>query len=471
MTWASRVLGVVLLAPLAGFALEAAAGEGAFAVPARAWGLTLVIAGTAAALALAFGLPVALALAHTRSRWPLALTLFPLLVPPAIGAAAWIAARLPLPGAFGCGLLLGAGAWPVVALLVRASLASLPRSALDAAELQLGPGRTLRAVAWPHVRPAVAAGALLVFLLAASDFTVPSTFAVPAVSYEIFVRLSAFQFAGAAAAALPLAALAVVLAILVRKVSAIPSGEVSRPFLGGRPLAAAWAVSLAAWGLTALLPVGVCLATSGGPAKLARTLALHADSIAWSFGTAGTAALLLVLWSALSPGRSRLEPLWLLALVLPGAAGALGVAALAGRLEILPLLAPGGAFLLALAGRFAYAAWLPLREPVPRAELEAAELAGLSRVRTWMKVVWPALLPRALAAGAIVAVLALGEIGPALLLSPPGRQTVVQHVFNQIHFGYDESVAALSLLAFGAAALAAWGAPYAWRLHRAQVGR
>jgi iron(III) transport system permease protein len=470
MNWASRLAGLLLLAPLAGFALEAAAGEGPFTIPGRAWLLTLAIGGTAAAVSLALGIPVGLVLARSRSRWPFILTLFPLLVPPALGASAWIGARLPAPGPFFCGLILGGIFWPVVALLLAASLRSLPRAALEAAELQLSPGRTLAAVVWPHARPAIAAGALLAFLLAASDFAVPSTFAVPAVSYVIFERLNAFRFPAAAAAALPLAALAVALALAARRIPALPSGE-TRPPRGNVP-AFAWPLALAAWALTAILPIAICAATAGGPARVARALALHADSIAWSFGIAGATALLLVAWSALSPGRSRLEPLWLAALVLPGAAGALGAAALAGRLDLLALLGPCGALLvLALAGRFAYAAWLPLRDAVPRPQLEAAELGGLSRVRTGVKIVWPAVLPRALAAGAVVLVLSLGEIGPALLLSPPGRQTVVQHVFNQIHFGYDESVAALTLLTFGAAALAAWSVPNGWRVDRAQVGR
>ena len=40
--------------------------------------------------------------------------------------------------------------------------------------------------------------------------------------------------------------------------------------------------------------------------------------------------------------------------------------------------------------RFAFAAWLPLREPVDRRQLEAAELSGLSPVRTWWRIVAPA---------------------------------------------------------------------------------
>jgi ABC-type Fe3+ transport system permease subunit len=114
--------------------------------------------------------------------------------------------------------------------------------------------------------------------------------------------------------------------------------------------------------------------------------------------------------------------------------------------------------------RFAFAAWLPLREPVDRRQLEAAELSGLSPVRTWWRIVAPAALPRAAAAAAIVFVLALGEIGPVVLLSPPGRLTASQHLFNLMHYGYDDVVASIALFLFGATALVTWSGMNVGRL-------
>src|SRR6185295_5478473 len=103
-------------------------------------------------------------------------------------------------------------------------------------------------------------------------------------------------------------------------------------------------------------------------------------------------------------------------------------------------------------------AWLPLREPVERAQLDAAELAGIPGFRRWRRIVLPAILPRAAAAGALVFVLVLGEIGPVVLLSPPGRLTAAQHLFTLMHYGYDGVVASMALFLFGATALVTWSA-------------
>ena len=457
-----RGIGLVLAAPLAGFLLEAALGAGSFTFPLRAWGTTLVVAGGATLIAVALGIPAGAALAHTKGGLPRALTLFPLLLPPVLAAAAWLAAGLPVPGAPGCAVLLGALYWPVVALLLEASLRRLPAASLDAAELQLPPRRVLRLVIWPHARPALLAAALLVFLLAASEFTVPALFVVPTISMTIYEQISAFRIATAAAAALPLIATAIGLAWALRRAPAIPTSTPARPFLAGLPLHGARALTIATWAATALLPALLFARRSGAFLK---TMALNAEAIGWSAFVAGTAALLLVAWSSMSTRRSRLEPLWLATLVLPGVVAGLGALKIAERTELLPFVGPGGALLvLALMARFAIVAWLPLRDPVDRAQLEAAELSGLPRFRVWRRIVLPALLPRAAAAGAVVFVLAMGEIGPVVLLSPPGRMTATQHLFNLMHYGYDQGVASMALFLFGATALITWSATYVGRL-------
>ena len=242
----------------------------------------------------------------------------------------------------------------------------------------------------------------------------------------------------------------------------IPPSRPARPFLSGAPLAGLRAAAGVVWLATAIAPA---LIFAFRAASFGKVLSMNLDAIGWSVLLAGAAALGLVAWASTSPRRSRLEPLWLATLALPGVVAGLGALQIARRTELLPWLAPSGALLLlALMARFAFAAWLPLREPVDPRQLEAAELSGLSPVRTWWRIVAPAALPRAAAAAAIVFVLALGEIGPVVLLSPPGRLTASQHLFNLMHYGYDDVVASLALFLFGATALVTWSGMNVGRL-------
>ncbi|MBV8882122.1 MAG: hypothetical protein JO332_19350 [Planctomycetaceae bacterium] len=457
------MVGWLLAAPLAGFVLEAALGAGGFPLHLRSWGSTLIVAGGATLLALLCGIPAGAALAHSKSSLPRTLTLFPLLLPPMLAAAAWLGARLPVPGPGGCAVILGSLYCPVVALLLDASLRRLPAEQIEAASLQFRAAQVLRRVVWPHARPALLTAAFLVFLLAASEFTVPALFVVPTISMTVYEEMSAFRSASAASAALPLILLALALAAMLRRAPSLPAPAPVRAFLGGAWLTGCRAAAVLVWGATALLPALIFALRAGAFFK---TIALHLDAVGWSLLVAGATSVLLVAWSSLSPpGRSRLEPLWLATLVLPGVVAGLGALKIAERSGLLPYAAPSGALLVvALMARFAFVAWLPLRQPVERSQLEAAQLAGLSRFRIWKTIVFPELLPRAAAAGALVFVLVQGEIGAAVLLSPPGRMTEAQHLFNLMHYGYDGVVASLALFLFGATALITWGAMNVGRL-------
>ena len=335
-------------------------------------------------MAVILGVPAGIVLAHTRRRMFSALTLLPLLVPPALGAAAWLMLPLSVPGPGSCALLLGFVLWPIVALLLHASLSRLPQGALEAAFLQLSPERMLRRVVWPHARATLAAGAALVFLLAASDFTVPATFTVPTIATVIYERLSVFEFASAAWTALPLLVMGAALAAALRRIPLFAAPGRSRPFLSGTPLRVAWGGTIAAWLVSIALPVSLFGANLGSPRTFLRVVEVNLSSIAWSASVAAVATILLVAWASFAPRRSRLEPLWLAALVVPGIVTALGTLTLAARFDVQRFLGPAGAlFAIALMARFAYAAWLPLREPVERSQLEAAELSGVSRIRIW----------------------------------------------------------------------------------------
>jgi iron(III) transport system permease protein len=86
---------------------------------------------------------------------------------------------------------------------------------------------------------------------------------------------------------------------------------------------------------------------------------------------------------------------------------------------------------------------------------EVASLAVASWTKIIRKVVVPLLWPSILSSFFIVFVLSLGEIGTTLLVIPPGKETIPIKIYNLMHYGADQSVAALCLIMTAAIMLSA----------------
>ncbi|HUG75137.1 MAG TPA: ABC transporter permease subunit, partial [Acidimicrobiia bacterium] len=97
-----------------------------------------------------------------------------------------------LTGLLGAWAALSVSTYPFVYLTVRATLRRLDPAHEDAARgLGASPGRVFRTVVLPQLRPALAAGSLLVALYTLSDFG-----AVSLARYDAFTRVIYAQYAG-----------------------------------------------------------------------------------------------------------------------------------------------------------------------------------------------------------------------------------------------------------------------------------
>ncbi len=198
---------------------------------------TVVLAAAATALAAAIALPLAWLTTRTDLplRRPLAiLAALPLAVPSYIAAMLAVSAfgplgllqealeplgvqRLPsIYGFPGATLVLALFTYPYLLLTLRPALLGLdPR--LEETSRGLGYGRwtTFRRVVLPQLRPALAAGGLLVALYAISDFGAVSLLRYDTLTRALFVRYeSGFDFSGASALALVLIGVAFTLIAL-----------------------------------------------------------------------------------------------------------------------------------------------------------------------------------------------------------------------------------------------------------------
>jgi iron(III) transport system permease protein len=437
----------------------------------------------------------------------------PLLNDPAVKATglAW------KPWAYG----LGAATWihavaalPWVVLLVGHGLRWVEPELEEEALLSASPWRVLTRVTLPRTGAVIAAAALWVALQTVTEITITDMMQVRTFAEEVY-----FQFvvgdraalARAVAINLPVAVFVavIVLARARRLQASVPALDhhARPPIL--LPLGAWRWPALLAVVLAAVVLAGVPLMSlvwkagaEGGTfsahvagrnmfnALTGRGGLLVLRSICFAFGaglaTAGLA--LLACWFTL-PSRIGWVALLLAALVLalPGPILGLGLKStisllmdLEDKLGIdgfhparsLLYLGPSPLpiFWVTMIRffPFALAVLWPVVRVYPRELRDAAQVDGATPPREFFGIALPILAASVMQACLGVAVLSLGEISAGKLVETPGAQTFAHDLFNQMHYGVQDRLAALCLvllLAVGSGG-AAFAAASAWIARR-----
>jgi iron(III) transport system permease protein len=227
------VIAIAGLAPIAVMAVESVRHNGQLSLDhyrelisaARFWPLL----GNSIRLALAttavcgfVGVPAGILFAKSdlplRSGFMWLLTV-PLVLPPYFVALGWarVVARIGIVtsdwlfGFGGCVLVLSSVFLPITILLTFASILSVDRRLEEAARIVSGWPGVLRRVTLPLSAPAIAFSLVLAFLLAMGELSVPSFLRYPVLPVLSFTQFAAsYNFGAAAAAAVPLAAIAFV---------------------------------------------------------------------------------------------------------------------------------------------------------------------------------------------------------------------------------------------------------------------
>ena len=466
---------------------------------------SLVSASVSALGAVALGTVLALLLDRTDLPGAGILRLFmltPLLVPPFVGAIAWIGIGGPaspvnrmwtdafggplwnIYGGDGVIFLLIVHSYPLAYLLVGAALRRVPSDLEQVARIGgATPWTAVRHVTIPLLRPALLSAFTLTLVSNLADFGIPSIVGLP----ERYVTLSTLVYryiqsgtvdrplevvSTIGLVLLVLALLAVALDhLLSRKRLELDGGStVPVPLRLGRArlvvAGTAWTVGLAltllpmlALATQALLPApGVPLTWENltldslkrallAPATAVGTI----NSIVLSVG-AGTICTIvgLTIGTLVTRIRSRDNtPLTAVALIpqaIPGlvlAVGWLIVAPHFGLFNTRWLILC--AYVMAFLGIVVQAVNAPLRG-TPLALEEAARLAGASRMRALMDISWRLALPAALTGGVLVVLTAVRELTISVLLVAPGMHTLGVSIFNLQQAGAYNAASALSLV-------------------------
>ena len=438
-----------------------------------------------ALLATLIGAPLGLVLARIPLRfkpfWRIALAA-PLLLPPYVIALAWIylggstglvAATTgrdllsgwtySLPGAV---VVLSLVLYPLSMLATEVALRRIESRLEEAALVVASPGRVLWRITLPLVAPAVAASALVIFVLAVSEFGVPGLLRVRVFTTEVFTAFAAlYDFGRATILTLPVLALS----IIVATVAVLLIGE--RLLVTRRGMSSARSVAFEGWtrratgatwcvvAVALVVPLAVLTREATGVPSVSavvqgsRAAILTSLTLAALGATITTAIAMCIGYARARVGRQVgvfTDVLLVVLFAVPSTVVGVGLIGVWNRAGVFGrVYGTDGMLLLAYLARFLPVATLALAAGVryvPASHEEAAAVGGAGWWRTMMHIVLPQMKLAMLATWTVVFILAFGELGASILVVPPGETTLPIRMYTIIANTPPAHVAALALL-------------------------
>lgn len=471
----------------------------------EAAGNSFVSATASALLAVAVGTAFALLLDRTDLPGRAALRLLalsPLLMPPFVGAIAWLGILGPtsplnlwwrerfgaplwsLYGGDGVIVLLTVHSYPIAMLIVSAALRRIPSDLEQAARIGgAGPLRAVGAITLPLLRPALLSSFILVAVGNLADFGIPSIIGLP----ERYVTLATlvYRYLQSGTVDEPLAVVATIgvvllaIAVLALVADALVGRrgwelDASAAVIERVPLGAARVpAAVAAWAVVLVLTILPLVAL------LVQTL-LKAPGVplTWENLTFAHLAAALTSRTALT-GAANSVVLATLAAVICGVLG-LGIGVVMARTRSRSARGLGAVAMAptAIPGIVIAVAWLVLAPSLglfntpwlilvayvtsftalvvqavaapltatPAVAEEAARISGASRLRALVDISCRMALPAAVSGAVIVAVTAVRELTLSVLLLSPGAQTLGVAIFSFQQAGAFHTASAWSLI-------------------------
>jgi len=361
-------------------------------------------------------------------------------------------------------LVLAVAFYPLAMLATEAAARRVDGHLEEAALLVAAPRLVFWRITLPLVAPGVAAAALLIFVLALSEFGVPGLLRVPVFTTEIFTAFAALYDFGAATS---LAVLLLFAALFAGSVARLLVGEkflasprssrVGLPLVLGKWQWAAFVGLAVVCFFFAVLPILVLALETGESGKIFTALRESRTAIFGSLLYAiGGATLSVLLGLPLGYGRARarlgglIDLVLIVAFAVPGAIIGIGLIGIWNR--------PGAAsavyqspviIIIGYLARFVPVATLLLAasiRQVSTSQEEAAEVAGAGWLSVFTRIVLPQIRTGLVAAWVIVFIFAFGEMTTTILIAPPGESTLPIRIYTIIANAPSSTVATLSLM-------------------------
>jgi iron(III) transport system permease protein len=384
-----------------------------------------------------------------RGLWTL-LLVAPLTMPLFVTSYAWSALSPSLNGYLGAAGIISFSYYPIVFLLVAASLRNLdPALEESGRSLGLSARQTFFRVVLPQLRPALLGGLLLVLLDTLVEFDAFVALKFQTFSVNVYAQYQ-LSFSATGAAALSLLSIVLCVFILLGETRLRGHAQYTRISSGARRpsvrLSLGWATPLVLAGFALIVAIGLGIplgelihwwtegtsaAVSGATASIHHLWPATVTSVAVG-GAAAAVAVVLSLPVAMLAVRYRgalvttLERATYLSFALPDLVAATALAYAASR-YVQPLYGSFALLVLADAMLFVPFAVVALRTTLGQIEPaleESARSLGAGPLRTLWRVTLPLARPGLAAAGVLVFAFVLGDLSTAQELLPPGAATL-----------------------------------------------
>lgn len=448
----------------------------------RSLGRTFHLAAVAGTVAIALGWTVTICSEHWKRPAKIIVVILcclPLLVPSSLLASAWIASfgkagmitteihRIALPinieayGLTAAAMVLALRYFGIAVIILFAARRSC--DSVQERVFRISPIRVLIDLRLrPAFRPTIAAWLLLV-LFCINDHIIPSLLLVSTYGTQVLIQFSAMlDPAGAAALAVPFAGLGIALAtgaVLISRRS-FTAGPVlpdirKKSSLTSKGIKGAGIFFILT--LAVLLPIAVLVCKVDSPGSLLAAADSARDQFRQTLLLAGVGAIVCTAlagvlanrWAnAWRTGRVTLAPLVLLNLTVPPSLLAIGLIKLMEsepmlwvRDSSLPIFLGYLVRFLPVATLILFAIW----RGESQLEICAARVHGLSKWRTFWRIILPRRRTSLLCAAAIGFVLMATELDASVMLAEAGRSTLGVRLYTLIHTAPESMVSALTL--------------------------
>lgn len=402
------------------------------------------------------------------------LYLIPILIPPYIHAIVWShlnslmkqSLSLDIHNLGGAVFVLTLAFYPFVTLMTLSGIKSIDRNLEEASLLCHGASYTIKRITLPLITPHIFSVAIFIFIFSIIDFGVPDILRVNVYPVEIFIQFSAFYDERTAIfLSFPLVSITLILLLLQKwhmgrrsYVNLTAEAREGITYHLGKIGPVVLVACLIVFSLSALIPLAVLIKKAGLLLNYIRVFSASIDQIIYSMILAASGGLLILFLSffvsyfierSKSKAVITLELASLIPFAIPATAVGIGLIKVWNR-PIADFVY--GSPLIIILGYMAHFMPFAIRtisSGIKQISPNLEEIGFLS-TNSWTKVigriVMPLSMPSLMAGFFIVFILSLGELGTTLLVIPPGRETIPIKIYNLMHYGADQMVAALCVI-------------------------